>query len=221
MFLQPKVTINYPFEKGPLSPRFRGEHALRRYPSGEERCISCKLCEAICPAQVRYMQDGRKGSTVSSVRVRYCCCMISYDMTGMNAGLVWILIELHGGSKNVSRITPKCLVVVWCDVVFVHQYEYRQRVASSMLPLGLFCVSHSVSSFLYFPRDGLFVCCTRLALVSISMVFTFTIDVSIAAKAPQTGKRLAVTDTYFSMRGVTGRQRFLNVYCAGYDVERK
>lgn len=52
VFMKPKVTINYPFEKGPLSPRFRGEHALRRYPSGEERCISCKLCEAICPAQV-------------------------------------------------------------------------------------------------------------------------------------------------------------------------
>jgi NADH dehydrogenase (ubiquinone) Fe-S protein 8 len=50
--LKPKVTINYPFEKGPLSPRFRGEHALRRYPSGEERCIACKLCEAACPAQV-------------------------------------------------------------------------------------------------------------------------------------------------------------------------
>ena len=48
---KPKVTINYPFEKGPLSPRFRGEHALRRYPSGEERCIACKLCEAVCPAQ--------------------------------------------------------------------------------------------------------------------------------------------------------------------------
>ncbi len=48
---KPKVTINYPFEKGPLSPRFRGEHALRRYPNGEERCIACKLCEAVCPAQ--------------------------------------------------------------------------------------------------------------------------------------------------------------------------
>ncbi len=52
--MKPKVTINYPFEKGPLSPRFRGEHLLRRYPSGEERCIACKLCEAICPAQVRF-----------------------------------------------------------------------------------------------------------------------------------------------------------------------
>lgn len=48
---KPKVTLNYPYEKGPLSPRFRGEHALRRYPNGEERCIACKLCEAICPAQ--------------------------------------------------------------------------------------------------------------------------------------------------------------------------
>jgi NADH-quinone oxidoreductase subunit I len=45
-----KVTLNYPYEKGPLSPRFRMEHALRRYPSGEERCIACKLCEAACPA---------------------------------------------------------------------------------------------------------------------------------------------------------------------------
>jgi NADH-quinone oxidoreductase subunit I len=46
----PKATINYPYERSPQSPRFRGEHALRRYPSGEERCIACKLCEAICPA---------------------------------------------------------------------------------------------------------------------------------------------------------------------------
>lgn len=47
---KPAVTLNYPMEKGPISPRFRGEHALRRYPNGEERCIACKLCEAICPA---------------------------------------------------------------------------------------------------------------------------------------------------------------------------
>jgi NADH-quinone oxidoreductase subunit I len=49
-FFGPKATLNYPFEKGPLSPRFRGEHALRRYTNGQERCIACKLCEAICPA---------------------------------------------------------------------------------------------------------------------------------------------------------------------------
>lgn len=50
-FFKPKVTLNYPYQKGPLSPRFRGQHALRRYKGGEERCISCKLCEAVCPAQ--------------------------------------------------------------------------------------------------------------------------------------------------------------------------
>ncbi|MBF0246860.1 MAG: NADH-quinone oxidoreductase subunit NuoI [Alphaproteobacteria bacterium] len=48
---KPCVTLNYPYAKGPLRPRFRGEHALRRYPNGEERCIACKLCEAVCPAQ--------------------------------------------------------------------------------------------------------------------------------------------------------------------------
>lgn len=51
IMLKPKLTINYPFEKNTISTRFRGEHALRRYPSGEERCIACKLCEAVCPAQ--------------------------------------------------------------------------------------------------------------------------------------------------------------------------
>jgi NADH-quinone oxidoreductase subunit I len=49
-FFKPKATINYPFEKNPTSPRFKGEHALRRYPNGEERCIACKLCEVVCPA---------------------------------------------------------------------------------------------------------------------------------------------------------------------------
>ncbi|WP_372787070.1 NADH-quinone oxidoreductase subunit I, partial [Phenylobacterium sp.] len=49
--ISPKATVLYPHERNPQSPRFRGEHALRRYPNGEERCIACKLCEAICPAQ--------------------------------------------------------------------------------------------------------------------------------------------------------------------------
>src|SRR5260370_32325806 len=57
-FFKPKATLNYPFEKGPLSPRFRGEHVLRRYPNGEERCIACKLCEAICPSQAITIQAG-------------------------------------------------------------------------------------------------------------------------------------------------------------------
>ena len=57
-FFKPKATLNYPFEKGPSRPRFRGEHALRRYPNGEERCIACKLCEAICPAQAITIEAG-------------------------------------------------------------------------------------------------------------------------------------------------------------------
>ncbi len=58
---RPTVTLNYPYEKGPLSPRFRGEHALRRYPNGEERCIACKLCEAICPAQAITIEAEPRG----------------------------------------------------------------------------------------------------------------------------------------------------------------
>src|SRR3989442_3952872 len=57
-FFKAKPTLNYPFEKGPLSPRFRGEHVLRRYHNGEERCIACKLCEAICPAQAITIEAG-------------------------------------------------------------------------------------------------------------------------------------------------------------------
>ena len=59
-FFKPKVTINYPFERGPISPRFRGKLALRRYPNGEERCIACKLCEAICPAQAITIEAGER-----------------------------------------------------------------------------------------------------------------------------------------------------------------
>ena len=74
---KPKVTINYPFEKGPLSPRFRGEHLLRRYPSGEERCIACKLCEAICPAQAitieaEEREDGSRRTTRYDIDMTKC-----------------------------------------------------------------------------------------------------------------------------------------------------
>lgn len=69
MFFKAKVTINYPFEKGRISARFRGEHALRRYPNGEERCIACKLCEAICPAQaITIVSAERKDGTRRTVR---------------------------------------------------------------------------------------------------------------------------------------------------------
>jgi len=68
---RPRVTLNYPYEKGPLSPRFRGEHALRRYPSGEERCIACKLCEAICPALAITIEAEPRGQDGSRRTTRY------------------------------------------------------------------------------------------------------------------------------------------------------
>ncbi len=70
-FFKPKATVNYPFEKGPLSPRFRGEHVLRRYPNGEERCIACKLCEAICPAQAIVIEAGPRRNDGTRRTTRY------------------------------------------------------------------------------------------------------------------------------------------------------
>jgi NADH-quinone oxidoreductase subunit I len=101
---KPKVTINYPYEKGPISPRFKGEHALRRYPNGEERCIACKLCEAICPAQAITIEaepreDGSRRTTrydIDMVKCIYCgmceeACPVDaielttlYDLTGLS-----------------------------------------------------------------------------------------------------------------------------------------
>ncbi|HSZ52083.1 MAG TPA: NADH-quinone oxidoreductase subunit NuoI, partial [Caulobacteraceae bacterium] len=78
--VRPKATVLYPNERNPQSPRFRGEHALRRYPSGEERCIACKLCEAVCPAQAIYIEaepreDGSRRTTrydIDMVKCIYC-----------------------------------------------------------------------------------------------------------------------------------------------------
>jgi len=75
-FFAPKETINYPHEKGPTSPRFRGEHALRRYPNGEERCIACKLCEAICPAQAITIEAGPRRNDGTRRTVRYDIDMV-------------------------------------------------------------------------------------------------------------------------------------------------
>ncbi len=70
-FFKPKAPVNYPFEKGPLSPRFRGEHVLRRYPNGEERCIACKLCEAVCPAQAIVIEAGPRRNDGTRRTTRY------------------------------------------------------------------------------------------------------------------------------------------------------
>ena len=96
--LRISYTIYYPFEKGPISPRFRGEHALRRYPTGEERCIACKLCEVICPAQAitieaEEREDGSRRTTrydIDMTKCIYCgfcqeSCPVDAIVEGPNA----------------------------------------------------------------------------------------------------------------------------------------
>jgi NADH-quinone oxidoreductase subunit I len=82
-FFKPRATLNYPFEKGPISPRFRGEHALRRYPNGEERCIACKLCEAICPAQAITIEAGPRRNDGTRRTTRYDIDMVKCIYCGL------------------------------------------------------------------------------------------------------------------------------------------
>lgn len=101
-FFKEPVTLNYPFEKGPISPRFRGEHALRRYPNGEERCIACKLCEAICPAQAITIEaetraDGSRRTTRYDIDMTKCIyCGFCQEACPVDAIVeVWLMILLY------------------------------------------------------------------------------------------------------------------------------
>ena len=78
-----KVTVQFPEEKTPMSPRFRGLHALRRYPNGEERCIACKLCEAICPAQAITIEAGPRRNDGTRRTVRYDIDMVKCIYCGL------------------------------------------------------------------------------------------------------------------------------------------
>ena len=83
VMFQPKLTINYPEEKTPQSPRFRGLHAQRRYANGEERCIACKLCEAICPAQAITIEAGPRRNDGTRRTVRYDIDMVKCIYCGL------------------------------------------------------------------------------------------------------------------------------------------
>ena len=91
-FFKRKVTLDYPYEKGVLSTRYKGEHALRRYPNGEERCIACKLCEAICPAQAITIEaepreDGSRRTTRYDIDMTKCieeACPVDAIVEGPN-----------------------------------------------------------------------------------------------------------------------------------------
>jgi NADH-quinone oxidoreductase subunit I len=78
-----KITVQFPEEKTPMSPRFRGLHALRRYPNGEERCIACKLCEAICPAQAITIEAGPRRNDGTRRATRYDIDMVKCIYCGL------------------------------------------------------------------------------------------------------------------------------------------
>ena len=115
---KPKVTLNYPWEKGPLSPRFRGEHALRRYPNGEERCIACKLCEAICPAQAITIEaepraDGSRRTTRYDIDMTKCIyCGFCEEACPVDAIVETRIHEYHMENRGENIMSKDKLLAV-------------------------------------------------------------------------------------------------------------
>jgi NADH-quinone oxidoreductase subunit I len=98
-----KITVQFPEEKTPQSPRFRGLHALRRYPNGEERCIACKLCEAVCPALAIHIEsESRSDGTRRTTR---------YDID-LDAVVETRIFEFHGEKRGDLYYTKPMLLAV-------------------------------------------------------------------------------------------------------------
>ena len=117
-FFKPKATINYPFEKNPLSPRFRGEHALRRYPNGEERCIACKLCEAVCPALAitidsEQREDGTRRTTRYDIDLFKCIfCGFCEESCPVDSIVETHLHEYHFENRGENIVTKPQLLAI-------------------------------------------------------------------------------------------------------------
>lgn len=111
-----KVTVNYPEEKTPQSPRFRGLHALRRYPNGEERCIACKLCEAICPAlaitiEAEPRDDGSRRTTRYDIDLTKCIfCGFCEEACPVDAVVETRVFEYHGEKRGDLYYTKQMLL---------------------------------------------------------------------------------------------------------------
>jgi len=112
----PKITIQYPEEKTPLSPRFRGLHALRRYPNGEERCIACKLCEAVCPAMAITIEsaereDGSRRTTRYDIDLTKCIfCGFCEEACPVDAIVETDVFEYHGETRGDLYYTKQMLL---------------------------------------------------------------------------------------------------------------
>ena len=112
----PKATVNYPHEKGPLSPRFRGEHALRRYPNGEERCIACKLCEAVCPAlaitiEAEPRADGTRRTTRYDIDLFKCIyCGFCEESCPVDSIVETCIYEYHFENRGENIMTKDKLL---------------------------------------------------------------------------------------------------------------
>ena len=118
-FFKPKLTLNYPHEKNPISPRFRGEHALRRYPNGEERCIACKLCEAICPAQAITIEagprrnDGTRRTTRYDIDLTKCIfCGFCEESCPVDSIVETRILEYHGETRGDLIYTKPMLLAI-------------------------------------------------------------------------------------------------------------
>ena len=115
-FFARKITVQYPEEKTPQSVRFRGLHALRRYPNGEERCISCKLCEAICPAMAITIEaeprdDGSRRTTRYDIDLTKCIfCGFCEEACPVDAIVETRIIEYHGEKRGDLYYTKEMLL---------------------------------------------------------------------------------------------------------------
>ncbi len=113
-----KITVQYPEEKTPMSPRFRGLHALRRYPNGEERCIACKLCEAVCPAMAITIEseqraDGSRRTTRYDIDLTKCIfCGFCEESCPVDSIVETHVLEYHGEKRGDLYFTKEMLLAV-------------------------------------------------------------------------------------------------------------
>ena len=113
-----KITVQYPEEKTPMSPRFRGLHALRRYPNGEERCIACKLCEAVCPAlaitiESEQRADGTRRTTRYDIDFTKCIyCGFCEESCPVDSIVETRIFEYHGERRGDLIYTKPMLLAV-------------------------------------------------------------------------------------------------------------